>query len=110
MFLSIDIGTSSIKSALFNKDAEIVGDSLNSILHEQSFTKSGGVEEDPKKLFNSTLESISRLNTYVLEHNYKILSVSITSIVSTLVGLDSKYDPITPVYLYSDTRNKEYVD
>tara|TARA_B100001765_G_scaffold213188_1_gene178559 strand:- start:898 stop:2358 length:1461 start_codon:yes stop_codon:yes gene_type:complete len=110
MFLSIDIGTSSIKSALFNKDAEIVGDSLNSILHEQSFTKSGGVEEDPKKLFNSTLESISRLNTYVLEHKYKVLSVSITSIVSTLVGLDSKYDPITPVYLYSDTRNKEYVD
>ena len=53
MFLSIDIGTSSIKSALFNKDAEIVGDSLNSILHEQSFTKSGGVEEDPQKLFNS---------------------------------------------------------
>ena len=38
------------------------------------------------------------------------MSVSITSIVSTLVGLDSKYDPITPVYLYSDTRNKEYVD
>ena len=110
MFLSIDIGTSSIKSALFNKDAEIVGDSLNSILHEQSFTKSGGVEEDPIKLFNSTLESVSRLNTYVLEHNYKVLSVSITSIVSTLVGLDSKYDPITPVYLYSDTRNKEYVD
>ena len=26
MFLSIDIGTSSIKSALFNKEAEIVGD------------------------------------------------------------------------------------
>ena len=83
---------------------------MDSIVHEQSFTKSGGVEEDPIKLFNSTLESVSRLNTYVLEHNYKVLSVSITSIVSTLVGLDSKYDPITPVYLYSDTRNKEYVD
>ena len=47
MFASIDIGTSSIKSALFNKEAEMLEDSLNSILHEQSFTKSGGVEEDP---------------------------------------------------------------
>ena len=63
MFASIDIGTSSIKSALFNKEAEMLEDSLNSILHEQSFTKSGGVEEDPQKLFNSILESLSRLNT-----------------------------------------------
>ncbi len=56
MFLSIDIGTSSIKSALFNKEAEMVEDSLNSILHEQSFTKSGGVEEYPQKIFNYIFE------------------------------------------------------
>ncbi|MBH0054815.1 glycerol kinase GlpK [Salinibacterium sp. SWN139] len=107
--LSIDQGTTSSRSIIFDHDARIV--SNGQLEHEQIFPRAGWVEHDPMEIWDNVREtvglSLSRANlTY-----QDIAAVGITNQRETTVvwnKLTGK--PVTNAIVWQDTRTQHIVN
>jgi gluconokinase len=105
--LSIDIGTSSVKTAIF----DLLGRMINgSLVHKpvDLVTKSDGTTViAPGPLLESVWACIDHtLEGLGLEGN-KIAAVGCSTFVSNILGVDQDDRAATPIYTYADTRPAE---
>lgn len=110
LVLAIDIGSSSVKVGLFDARARSVGDVVVTVSHDQRVASDGTSEEDASDIAQAVEravdEAIAKAGTLASE----IAAVGMDSMASTILAVDSNGEPLTPVYLYSDTRNAEDVE
>lgn len=92
--LSIDQGTTSTRSLLFNKEGEVVHTAQREF--QQYFPKPGWVEHDANEIWNSTLSVISTLFTETEVDPKNIEAIGITNQRETTVVWDKKTGK--PVY------------
>ncbi|MBL06939.1 MAG: hypothetical protein CL773_03660 [Chloroflexi bacterium] len=106
----IDIGTSSVKTSIFDLEGNILPKFSISIPHTIISKNDGTSEQDPEILRSIVEESID----FVLEKSEgyigNIVGVGLDSMASTLLGIDKYGKPITPVYTYADTRSNNQVN
>lgn len=105
--ISIDQGTTSSRSILFNSKGEEVFASQKEF--EQIFPKSGWVEHDPIEIISSQLKTLQE----VIEHSKKldgeIVGIGITNQRETLVAWQkSTGTPIYNAIVWQDTRTSDY--
>ena len=103
--LSIDIGTSSVRAALFDGDAKMVRRSLVKISHSPKTITDGGVEFDADDVLRRVEESIDRV---LVKTKQPISNVAMCSFWHSLVGVDERGKPTTPVLTWADRRSREY--
>ena len=99
--LAIDIGTSSVRSALFNLHAAPQVDSTARQSYRLHYTADGGAELNPVALRAATHRCLRQ----TLQHRHgPILAVGVSSFWHSLLGTDARGKPVTPIYTWADSR------
>lgn len=108
--LAVDIGTSSVRSALVDESARIASATLVRTPTDLTSANDGASEADPSDLaqrvwqcIDGTLERAHGLIT-------AIAGVAVTTFVPNVCGLDDSNTPVTPLYTWADTRGGQEVD
>ncbi|QHO70163.1 glycerol kinase GlpK [Marisediminicola antarctica] len=107
--LSIDQGTTSTRSIIFDKAGSIVA--TGQLEHEQIFPKAGWVEHDPMEIWNNTREVIGQALSKANLTRHDIASVGITNQRETAVVWDKNTGkPVYNAIVWQDTRTQSIVD
>lgn len=105
----VDIGTSSVKTSVFDLNGKILPEFSISIPH-RIISKNDGTSEQDTELLRSIVEkSIDDVLEKSEGYIEKIIGVGFDSMASTLVGINKQGDPLTPIYTYADTRSNNQV-
>ena len=99
LILSLDVGTSGVRAALFN-------DQANEILSTRIGRKAGAlsdfVELDPELLVEEVIAAVDDL--FAQSHSEQIEAISISAFWHSLVGVDASGLPTTALLTWADTR------
>jgi len=99
--LAIDIGTSSVRTALFDLHARRQISSTAQQIYPVRYTSDGGAELEPVTLRNA----VHRCIRQTLRHRHgDILAVGVSCFWHSLIGTDTKGKPVTPIYTWADSR------
>ena len=108
--LAVDIGSSAVKAGLYDAEANALPHTLVSISHEQRTAADGTHEEDAEAIQRVTEMAIDRALDLAGEDAEQIAAVGFDAMASTILGVDVRHDPVTPVFTYADTRTAVDVD
>lgn len=101
-FLVLDIGSSSARAILFDEALRPIDDAVSSRAYAFDSDPPGAATFDAAALS----EQVEACIDDVLRHPdaQSIRAVGLAAFVGNVVGSDSKGQPVTPIYLYADTR------
>ena len=105
--LALDMGTSSVRSLLFDRRGEPVAGTETQRAVDLLTTAGGGVEIDPRELRDL---AFACLDETVAKAGGPIAAIGISCFWHSLLGLDAAGEPTTHVLMYSDTRSADQVD
>jgi gluconokinase len=108
--LAVDIGTSSVKAGLFDSYARSVAGTETTIPHSQTVASDGTSEEDADQIRSAVESAIESVLGKASGLTSQIVGVGFDCMASTVLGVDSAGNPLTPVYTYADTRSAPDVD
>lgn len=101
--LSVDVGTSSVKAAIFNDQAELVAE--QSCGYPLVQPHPGWVEQDPKDVLGAFKEAIREVLNQV-DQKPKVLVLS--TAMHALMGLDDQEQPLTRFLTWADQRAQKW--
>jgi len=105
--LSIDQGTTSTRSIIFNDDFEIV--SSDQLEFKQYFPKDGCVEHDPQEIFSTVFQTAQNVIKKAKINSSQILGIGITNQRETVVIWDKQTGkPIYRAIVWQDRRTVNY--
>ena len=104
--LSIDIGTSGVRAALFDEcGADLPGQSIRIDSNDASLADSGAVDAD--FLLAQVSLTLDRFFAEVYDPVTRIELIAVSCFWHSLVGIDDANRPTTKLYGWSDLRSKE---
>ena len=103
LILALDVGTSSLRTMLYDTQANEVAGSEVQIAHSARTTPDGGVELDPALLFANTLKAIDGALAHVPKGD-TVAAVATDTLWHSMLGVDADGAPLTPLYTWADTR------
>lgn len=107
--LVIDIGTSSLRAMVYDANAQEVTDLIARRKYQPDTTDDGGSTLDARAMFETLAGALDELMARV-KGKLEIAAVAASSLASNILALDAQGEPITPAYLYADTRNAGAVE
>ena len=105
LILAVDIGTSSVRTALFDANLRRVPGSLGQRAHAVTHSADGAAELGP-----ATLEAGLRacLDHTVLRAGQRLVTaIGVSSFWHSLLGCDARGHALTPIYTWADSRCRE---
>ncbi len=108
--LAVDIGSSAVKAGLYDAEARALLHTQASIQHQQRTAADGTHEENATTIQDATEAAIDRALQLAGEDADHIAAVGFDAMASTILGVDNRHNPITPVFTYADTRSAQDVD
>jgi gluconokinase len=103
MVISLDLGTSSVRATLYDARGRAVEGRFHQVRYEPTTTADGGVEHDPGQLLEAVtvcLDAVVR----AARHD-DVRAVGVTSFWHGLLGFDAAHRPVTPVFMWADSRS-----
>ena len=101
--LAIDVGSSSTRSAIFDSRGHVVRGTAASEHYSIRYGPAGAAELSPLVL----LRAVNRCMATTLsgsKRSREITAVSISSFWHGLLGLNSRWQPLTPIFTWADSR------
>lgn len=108
LILGLDIGTSSVRAALYDERGEMLPDTLIKNERSLSVTDDGGFEIDAEKGLKQIVAAIDDVLKTVPARRGRIVYVAQSSFWHSLVGVDAKGKPTTKVLAWGDTRSRRF--
>lgn len=108
LVLGIDVGTSSVRAALYDGRGREVAATQFRLARRFSTTRDGGAEDDAESIF-AQVESVVD-SVLARTRVPRIEAVAVACFWHSLVGVDGEGRALTPVYGWSDTRALLEVD
>lgn len=106
IILTLDVGTSSVRSLLFDATGRQIAGLSSQQHHTPDTTPDGGYTFDADELLSRSLDTVAALTT---QSGITPDAVAVSTFWHSLVGVDGQERAITPVYLWADTRSRDYV-
>ncbi len=100
--LAIDLGTSSVRTALFDRTAQPVPGSMASHNYRVSHSVDHGAELDPRVLLRATKRCLARTRRRLTTGSAPVIAGS--GFWHSLLGLNRAGEPLTPIYTWADAR------
>ncbi|KGH97381.1 gluconokinase [Oenococcus oeni] len=105
--IGVDLGTTSTKSVLFDLKGHIIASSSKG--YPLYRDKPDMAEEDPVEIFEALIDSLTDVvRAGKLENDDKILGVSFSSAMHSLIAFDKDWKPLTRVITWADGRAFKY--
>lgn len=106
MILALDIGTSSVRAAIYDFSGNVLPETVVKMERTVHFTEDGGAELTADEAFAQVCEAIEE----VLSKNSQTIDyVAASCFWHSLVGVDSEGNATTNVFTWAETRPAEYV-
>jgi len=106
--IGIDIGTTNVKSVLFNEDGTKIAE--HSIEYPTYFIRSGWVEQNPLKWWEATVETIIRVVRDSKVDKKDIAAIGVSSQAPTLVPVDKEGKALRNGLIWMDRRSQPESD
>ena len=107
--LAIDIGTSSARALIFDRLGRAIDGCEAQHGYEVIATPDGGVEIDPTMLLHLAARCVDESLQLAGDHQSRIGLVAFSCFWHSLLGLDANGEPVTPIYMWGDTRSRDEV-
>ncbi|PFG03716.1 gluconate kinase (FGGY family) [Bacillus sp. es.034] len=101
--IGVDIGTTSTKAVLFNKEGKAI--ERHGIEYPLHTPTPGTAEQDPEEIFQAVLKCIKEVTSSTEE---TISFVSFSSAMHSLILVDEKDQPLTPSITWADNRSASW--
>lgn len=110
LVLALDIGTSSVRGALYDERGHEIDGTQARVVRDLKTTVDGGAEIGALGAIEQTALVIDRVIARVAEFDARIEAVAIACFWHSLVGVDERGEPLTPVFGWADTRAARYAE
>ena len=110
LILALDIGTSSVRAALYDVDANPIPRAFTKIERALAVTPDGGAEIDADEAFAQVVAAIDDVIKKSARLKGEIGFVASCSFWHSLVGVEANGRPPTKVYGWADTRSGKYTE
>ncbi len=110
LILTLDIGTSSMRAMLFDRDARPVPGIEARADTPVHTTPDGGVEIDAEALLRAFAGCLDTVLAQAGPLARQIAGVGSATLVGTLLGVDEEGKALTPIYTWADTRGSAAAD
>lgn len=110
LVLALDVGTSSVRALLFDCLGRLVEETETQAHYDLRTTPDGGAEADAQPLFDRLAVCIDGVLEKAGSRRTDINAVATSCFWHSLLGVDARGRPLTPVYLWADTRSWAQVD
>ncbi|WP_019154137.1 gluconokinase [Robertmurraya massiliosenegalensis] len=100
--LGIDIGTTSTKAVLFSEQGEVIQqENIGYPLHTPDISTA---EQNPEEIF----QAVQQVMTLIMKKHSKkkLLFVSFSSAMHSVIAMDEQDQPLTPVITWADNRSE----
>jgi gluconokinase len=104
--LALDVGTSSCRASLYDTLGQPVAGRAAQVTYAPRVTGDGAAELDPETLFSNVCAAIDRVFDKSTELP-QILAVATSTFWHSLMGVDARGEPQTPLYLWLDSRGRQ---
>ena len=106
LILALDIGTSSVRAALYDESGNVLPETM--VKHERilSTTNDGGSEIDAYASFEQIADAIDGVLAKSSALKSEITHAAASAFWHSLVGVDSNGNPTTNVFGWADTRSR----
>lgn len=102
-FIGADIGTSSSKALAFTGEGKVL--CQFQVSYPTSHPKPAYSEQDPKQIFEAILKAIRLV--IKAQHGKQPECVSFSAAMHSLMAVDKKNEPLSPLLIWSDGRSQE---
>lgn len=102
--IGLDVGTSSVKVAVFDDHANAVPGLIAHRKYSPHTTADGGATLDANMLYQRVLEAMGEIVQQIRTQAISIGAVGFSCFWHSLIMLDSDGIPLTPAFLWGDTR------
>lgn len=108
--LAIDIGTSSVRAAMYDDDAKPMRGISAKMDRAFTATADGGFEIDADNAFRQVVEAIDAVLKKAEKLKREIEYIASCSFWHSLVGIDAQGKPTTPVFGWADMRSRQHTE
>jgi len=102
--VSLDVGSSSVRALLFDAEARQVEGYGAQLAYQAETTPDGGVEMNPDKLAQHTIDCLDELHRQVHAAGLRIAAVAGSAFWHSFLGVDAAGKPTLPLLHLLDTR------
>jgi gluconokinase len=107
MVIALDVGTSSARAAAYDRTGRRLEGGFHGESYDPVTTRDGGMEHDPARL----LDAVGTCLDAVLGGGREsVLAVGVSTFWHGLCGFDAGHRPVTPIYMWADTRSTPDVE
>ena len=110
LILALDIGTSSVRAALYDGGANPLPRMSAKIERSLTVTAEGGSEIDADEAFDQVVTAIDAVLKKAVRVKGEIKYVASSAFWHSIVGIDAKGKPTTKVFGWADTRSRKQVE
>ena len=104
LVLTIDVGSSSVRAAIYDGNASRVPGLEAQLGHELVTSPDGGVTADAEHIAALVEQALDMVLAAAGDVAGDIAAVGMDTIASSVLGVDGDGSPVTPVYTYADTQ------
>lgn len=102
--LAIDVGSSSIRAALFDQRAKQWSGTIARREHRFRTSPDGAAEASIDHVIEAVEATIDDVARAAAERRVSVAGVGLSTLAGTVAGLDGDGEPVTPIYTYADSR------
>ncbi len=104
MVIALDVGTSSVRAGFYDGAGRAIAGRSHQVAHAPTFTPDGGVEHDATRLLEGVVACLDAIHPNRPPEETR--AVGVATFWHGLLGFDAGGHPITPVYMWADTRSE----
>jgi gluconokinase len=108
--LALDIGTSSVRGALYDQQGQEIEGTQARITRSLSTTSDGGAELEANEAIEQTARAIDAVLTLSISLNARIETVAVACFWHSLVGVNNAGRVLTPILGWADMRSARYAE
>jgi len=108
LYCGTDIGTSSVKTVIFDQDFKPLFQEVNS--YELISQEKNRAELDPEEVYRAVLKSLNDCQEKVRNAGKKLKFIAFSSALHSLIAVDDTFTPLTNCITWADTRAMEFHD
>ncbi len=109
LFLALDIGTSSVRSGIYDCEANVLPETMVKNERHLTATDDGGFEIDAGEAFSQTVQAIDDVVTKLPAEVGQIEHSAASCFWHSLLGIDKEGNPTTKLFAWAETRPAKYV-
>jgi gluconokinase len=103
VIVAVDVGTSSTRATVYDEAGRPVAARFHRVPYHPALAPAGGVEHDPQRLLDAVATCLDAVlaGPGMLD----VAAVGVATFWHGLLGFDAAGRPLTPIYMWADTRS-----